>query len=178
LGELLADELADDRAVGSARDLWHHVCHHAAEIAHARRPDLRDRVVDDLLELFLGERCRHELLQHRELVLLAPRLLLSPRAAIGLRGFEPPFAFPLEHLQLLVVVERALQFLLGGAEAGEDQPQRVATVLLTGDHRLLELVLQARDQAHGSPLVWPPSTCQCRWKMVWPAPSPTVTITR
>src|SRR5205807_762730 len=53
LGQLLADQLANHRAVGAAGDLRHHVRHHASEVAHARRPDLGDRVVDDLLELVL-----------------------------------------------------------------------------------------------------------------------------
>ena len=57
-GELLADELADRRAVGAAGDLRHHVRHHPAEVAHARRADLGDRVVDDPLELVLGRAAR------------------------------------------------------------------------------------------------------------------------
>ena len=48
LGELLAHELADGRPVGAAGDLRHHVGHHPAEVAHARRAGLGDRVVDDL----------------------------------------------------------------------------------------------------------------------------------
>ena len=49
--ELLADELAYRRPVRAAGDLRHHVGHHAAEVAHARRTALGDRVVDDRLEL-------------------------------------------------------------------------------------------------------------------------------
>src|SRR5437667_248131 len=97
-GELLAHELADDRAVGASRDLRHHVRHDAAEVAHARRADLCDRVVDDLLELVLGERLGHELLEHRQLSLFSERLLLAATAPEGLRRLEPALALALEHL--------------------------------------------------------------------------------
>src|SRR6266487_4309516 len=97
-GELLAHELADDRAVGASRDLRHHVRHDAAEVAHARRADLCDRVVDDLLELVLGERLGHELLEHRQLSLFSKRLLLAATAPEGLRRLEPALALALEHL--------------------------------------------------------------------------------
>src|SRR6266487_4143102 len=97
-GELLAHELADDRAVGASRDLRHHVRHDAAEVAHARRADLCDRVVDDLLELVLGERLGHELLEHCQLSLFSKRLLLAATAPEGLRRLEPALALALEHL--------------------------------------------------------------------------------
>ena len=45
--QLLAHELADDRAVGATRDLRHDVGHHPAEVAQRRRTGLGDRVVDD-----------------------------------------------------------------------------------------------------------------------------------
>ena len=45
--------------------LWHHVRHHAAQVAQARRADLGDHVVDDLLEL-LPQRLGHEFLEHRQ----------------------------------------------------------------------------------------------------------------
>src|SRR6185312_11014946 len=78
LGELFADELADDGAVRTSRDLRHHVGHDAAEVGHARRPHLGDDVVDDLLDLLFAERRRHELLEDRELSLLGLGLLLAP----------------------------------------------------------------------------------------------------
>ena len=90
----------------------------------------------------------HELLQHRELLLFAEGLLLPAGPAEGLGGLETAFALALEHLQLLVVVQGPLQLLLGRAETGEDQAQRVAARLVTRDHRLLQLVLEPRDQAH------------------------------
>ena len=52
--ELLAHELAHGRPVRAAGDLRHHVRHHAAHVAHVRRPVLGDRVVDDPLELLLA----------------------------------------------------------------------------------------------------------------------------
>src|SRR5919201_619414 len=76
-GQLLAHELADGGAVGAPGDLRHDVRHHAAEVAHAGRTDLGDRVVDDLLELVLRERLRHELLEHRELPLFRLGLLVT-----------------------------------------------------------------------------------------------------
>ena len=59
----------------------HHVGHHAAEVAHARGAVLRDRIVDDLLELVLRQRLRHELGQHSELALLRRCLLLAAAAS-------------------------------------------------------------------------------------------------
>src|SRR5438477_446718 len=107
------------------------------------------------------------------------RLPHAAAAAERLRRLEPALALPLEHLQLLVIVQGPLQLLLRRAETGEDQAKSVPARLVARDHGLLELVLEARDQAHyGNPAVWPPSTCQWRWKIVWPAPSPTLTTTR
>src|SRR5690348_13691024 len=63
LRELLANELADVRAVGAPGDLRHHVGHHATQVGHARGTHLGDRIVDDLLDLILGERLGHELLE-------------------------------------------------------------------------------------------------------------------
>src|SRR5437773_838353 len=83
---------------GASRDLRHHVRHDAAEVAHARRADLCDRVVDDLLELVLGERLGHELLEHCQLSLFSKRLLLAATAPEGLRRVEPALALALEHL--------------------------------------------------------------------------------
>src|SRR5439155_12563248 len=74
LRELLAHELADDGAVGPTGNLRHDVRHDAAELAQARCPDLGDDVVDDALELGLGKRLGHELLEHVELRLLRLRL--------------------------------------------------------------------------------------------------------
>src|ERR1044072_7872402 len=178
-GELFAHQLAHGGAGRPGGDLWDDVGHPPADVAHARGADLGDRVVDDLLELLLRERLGHELLEHGELALLALGLLLTAPGpeCLGRLGALLPLA--LQHLQLLVVVQRPLQVLLRRAQAGQDQPQRVATVRVARGHRLLELALQPRNQAHPAiPQVRPPSTCQCRWKTVCPAPSPTLTITR
>ena len=178
-GELLAHDLAHARAVGAARDLRHHVGHHAAEVGHARGADLCDRVVDDLLDLVLGERLGHELLEDRELALLGRRLLLAAAVAERLRRLDALLPLALEHLQLLVVGERALQLLLGALERVDDQAERVAPLGVAREHRLLDLVLDRRDQAHAILPVSPPlSTCQCRWKIVCPAPAPAFTTTR
>src|SRR5512133_565879 len=69
-GELLAHDLAHDGAVGAPGDLRHDVRHHSTEVGHARSPHLGDRVVDDLLDLVLAQRGRHELLEDLELALL------------------------------------------------------------------------------------------------------------
>src|SRR5262249_22924716 len=114
-----------------------------------------------------------------ELALLALGLLLPPAGAERLRRLDPLLALALEHLQLLVVVQRALQILFGRAQLRQDQPERVAPLGVAGGHGLLQLALQLGDKAHPAiPQTCPPSTCQCRWKTVWPAPSPTLTITR
>ena len=123
----------------------HHVRHDATEIADARGANLRDRVVDDLLEFVLGERRRHELLEDGQFLLFARRLLLAAAPAKGLRGLESALALALEHLQLLVIVERPLELLLGRAQAGQDQAQRVPPRLVARDHRLLELLLETHD---------------------------------
>src|ERR1051326_8836808 len=177
LGELFAHELAHDGAVGAPRDLGHDVGHHTAELPEARRPDLGDHVVHDLLELLLGERRRHELFEHGELLLLLERLLLAVAAAEGLRRFDAALALALQDLELLVVRERALKLLLRRAQAGEDEPQRVAPLVVVLEHRVLELLLHAVDQTHARPRILPPRMCQCRWNTVWPAPGPTLTTT-
>src|SRR5439155_20405384 len=139
----------------------------------ARRAVLGDRVVDDLLQLVLGERLRHELLEHRELSLLGRRLLLAAAAAEGLRRLDTALALALQHLQLLLVGERPLQLLLGRAKAREDQPQRVPPLGVPRERRLFQVLLQAGDETHpGTPCSRPPRTCQCRWKTVCPPPSP------
>src|SRR5215216_921355 len=178
-GELLAHELAHGRAVRAPGDLRHHVRHHPADVAHAGRTHLGDCVVDDLLELFLGQRRGHELLEHRELALLAFGPLVAAGLAERLRGLGSALPLPLQHLELLVVVQRPQQLLLRRAQACQDQPQRVAPLRVACRHRLLELVLQTRDQRHPAiPQTRPPRRCQCRWNTVCPAPSPTFTSTR
>ena len=126
----------------------HDACHHAPDVADARRADLGDDVVDDLLELLLGERLRHELLEHLELVLLVLGLLLAPARAECLRRLDAPLPLALEHLQLLVVRERALELLLRVPKRVEDQAERVATVRVAREPRRLELVLDPLDEAH------------------------------
>src|SRR5215212_3740339 len=178
-GELFPHELADLGAVGATCDLRHHVRHDTAEVTETRRAVLGDRVVDDLLELVLAERLRHELGQHLELEALRVRLLLAPRGAKRLLGLGPALALALQHLELLLVVQRPLELLLRRAQAVQDQAQRVAPLGVALPHRLLQLALDSRDQAHsGIPSIRPPRMCQCRWKIVWPPPRPTLTSTR
>src|SRR4051794_37749166 len=193
LGELLADELTDRRAVGAAGDLRHHVRHHATEVAQARRAAFRDRVVDDPLQLVLDQRLRHELLEDVELELLGLRLLLPAAFAERVGRLDSLLALALQDLQLLRLAERPLKLLLRRLQAREDQAQRVAALRVSRAHRLLHLFLQPRNQRRhsagtssassarprtlaGSSL--PPRMCQCRWNTVWPAPGPTFTRTR
>src|SRR6185295_11994704 len=153
--------------------------HHPADVPHARRADLGDHVVDDLLQLVLGEGFGHELLEHRQLTLLGVCLLLPASGAEGLGSLGPALALALKDLQLLVVVKRPLKLLLGRAEARQDQAKGVASLSVARDHRLLELAFEPGDEAHpAGPHSRPPRTCQCRWKIVWPAPSPTLTTSR
>src|SRR3954464_6586755 len=96
-GELLAHDLAHDRAVRTPGDLRHDIGHHSTEVGHARRPDLRDRVVDDLLDLVLAERRRHELLEDRELALLGLGLLLAAPCTERFRRLDAALALALQH---------------------------------------------------------------------------------
>src|SRR5919201_69019 len=130
-GQLLADELAHDRAVGAAGHLRHDVRHHPAEVAHARRADLGDRAVDDLLQLLLVELLRHELGEHAQLPLLGLRLLGPAPGPKRLRRLDPPLALP-----------------LGAAETREEKAQRVAPLVVAGPHGILQLTLESLDQAH------------------------------
>ena len=177
--ELLADDLAHRGAVGAPGDLRHDVRHHAAEVGHARRTHLCDRVVHDLLDLVLGERLRHELLEDLALSLLRLRLLLAAAGPERLGRLEPALPLAPEHLELLVLGQGALELLLGRLEGVEDQAQRVAALGVARLHGLLQLVRDRLDPAHAILPVKPPlSTCQCRWKIVWPAPGPAFTTTR
>src|SRR6185295_17714331 len=130
----------------------------------------------DPLELDLVDRLRHELLDDRELPLLLRRLFLAAPAAERLSRLQAALAFPLEHVQLLVLLQRALHLFLGRAKRGQGQPQHVRPFLVAGAHRRLELLLDPLNQAHSNALP-PPSTCQWRWNTVCPAPGPTLTIT-
>src|SRR4051794_3283860 len=178
LRQLLAHDLAHGRTVRAPGDLRHHVRHHPAEVAQARRAVLRDRVVDDVLDLVLAQRLGHELLEDVELVLLVLGLLLAPGRMVGVGGLEALLSLALEHLQLLVLRQRPLQLLLGRLQTREDQPERVAAIRVAREHRVLHLLLEIGDETHAaSPVIRPPSTCQCRWNTVWPAPWPTLTTT-
>src|SRR5439155_14933727 len=187
-GQLFLDQLRDRRAVCPARDLVHDACHHPAQVPDTRRSDLGDDVVDDLFELLLGERLRHELLENLELVLLVLGALLPAARAEGLRSLDPPLALALEDLQLLVLGQRPLQLLLRVTQRVQDQAQSVAAIVVAGEPRRFQLLLDALDEGHDASAVRactarcasirPPSTCQWRWKIVWPAPGPTLTSTR
>ena len=170
-------------------DARHHVGHHATDVAQRRGADLGDHVVDDLVELVVGERVGHELLEHLELEVFLVRLLLAAGGLEGLERLDALLALALQHLQLLVLRERTLQLLLRRAEAREDQDERVATVVLACEARLLELVFDRADEFHSHSLpgiepqwnpgsAFPANTCQCRWNTVCPARGPTLTITR
>src|SRR5262249_50103597 len=176
-GELLADDLAHRRAVGAAGDLGHDIGHDAAEVAQARCAVLGDRVVDDRLELVLRQRLGHDPLEHVHLVLFLLGLLPAARRTVGLDRVQPVLALALQDLELLVLVQRPLDFLLRRPQRAQDQPQRVAALGVAFLHRVLQLGLEARDQCHaGIPWKRPPRMCQWRWKTVWPAPAPTNTI--
>src|SRR4051812_13847407 len=138
--ELFADDLAHDRAVGTAGDLRHDIGHHATEVGHARRPDLRDGVVDDLLDLILAEGLGHELLEDLELALLGRGLRLAAAGAEGVCRLDSPLALALQHLQLLVLGERPHQLLLGVLQRVQDQAESVATLRIACAHRLFDLV--------------------------------------
>ena len=123
----------------------------------------------------LGERLGHELLEDRELGLLRLRAVLPAAGAERLRRFDAALALALEHLQLLLLGKRALQLLLGVLERVEDEPERVPALGVAGLHGLLQLHLDCLDSAHAIlPIGPPPRICQCRWKIVCPAPSPDV----
>ena len=99
------------------------------------RADLGDDVVDDVLDLVLGERLGHELLEDLELGLLLVGLLLAPGGAERLLRLDPLLPLALQHLELLVLGERALELLLGALEAREDQAKRVAARVVAIAHR-------------------------------------------
>src|SRR5262249_22079413 len=163
------------------------VRHHATHVAQARRTGLGDRVVDDLLELVLGERLGHELFEDRELGLLLRPLLLAAAGAKPLRRLAAAPALTLERLRLFLFRARALQVLLRGSQAVEDQPQGVAAGRVAREHRILHLALEPLDESHSSTTAVSacagrssgfgpsPRMCQCRWKIVWPALGPTFT---
>jgi pimeloyl-ACP methyl ester carboxylesterase len=175
LRELLADELADDGAVGASGDLRHHVGHHPPELTQVRRADLGDHVVHDLLELFLGQLLGHEFLEDRELGLFLVGRLGPVARAKRLGRLDAPLALALQHLELLVLAQLALQILLRRAQRREQKAQRIAARVVPREARLSQFVFHPFDQAHASPLILPPRTCQCRWNTVWPAPGPTLT---
>src|SRR4029079_15528358 len=179
LGELLAHELADDRAVRPPGDTRHRVRHHAAEIADRRRADLGDHVVHDLLELVLGELVGHELLDDVQLELLAVGLLLPAGCVERLHRLDALLALTRQHLARVLVGERALQFLLCGAEGVQNQRERVAPLVVAGAAGVLELPLDVGDQRHSNPgRLAPRSICEWRWTTFCPPPGPTWTISR
>ena len=110
--------------------------------------DLGDDVVDDLLDLLLGHRLGHELLEDLELVLLVLGLLLATGRTECFGGLAAALALALEHLQLLVVGKRALKLLLRALQRVQDEAQRVAPVLVAREARVLQLALDAGDEAH------------------------------
>src|SRR4029077_4774840 len=128
---------------------------------------------DDPLQVFLGQRCGHELLENRKLTVLLRGLLLPARGAKRLGRLDPALALTLEHLELLVVGERALELLLGRAQAREDQPEGIAARGIAGEGRLLDVLLDLAYQAHscvtsvllsGSSV---PCTCLCPSTCQW-----------
>ena len=58
LREFLADDLADAGPVGAPGHLRHHIGHDAPEITQGRGAILGNGIVDDCLDLLLGERLR------------------------------------------------------------------------------------------------------------------------
>ena len=128
----------------------------------------RDTARRDALRLILSA------LRSAEKELRRPLVAAAGPERLG--GFLPPFALPLQDLKLLVLLQLAPQLLLGGAEGGEGEPESSRPHRLARAHGVAQLLLDVGDDAHSNGLP-PPSTCQCRWKMVCPAPGPTLTIT-
>ena len=67
---------------------------------------------------------------------LLRRLLLAPAGAECLGRLDPPLPLALEHLELLVLVQRPLQLLLGGAQARRIEAQGVAPLGVALAHRV------------------------------------------
>src|SRR5207248_3445917 len=139
---------------------------------------LGDHVVDDLLDLVLAQRRGHELLEDRELALLGLRPVVAAARPESLGGLDPPLPLALEDLKLLLFRQRPLELLLGVLERVEDEAQCVATFCVARLHRLFDLLVDRLDPAHAILPMRPPRMCQCRWKIVCPAPAPTFTTTR
>ncbi len=78
---------------------------------------------------------RRQLLATVGIEALVLGLLGAAAGAERLRRLDAALALALEDLKLLVVVQRALELLLGAAEAVEDQPQRVAARVVARAHR-------------------------------------------
>src|SRR4029453_18173199 len=102
---------------------------------------------------------------------LGLRAFLVARVAVGVSRLDPLLSLALQHLELLLVVQLPLELLLRRAEVRQAQPERVTARRVPLAHRGRELVLDSRDQSHpGIPVMRPPRTCQCKWKIVWPPP--------
>ena len=90
--------------------------------------------------------------EHGQLALLVLGLLLAARSPKRVGRLDPPLPLALEHLELLLVVQRPLQLLLRRPQRRQDQPQRVAPIGVARSIASLQLVLDPPDQAHaGSP---------------------------
>ena len=66
----------------------------------------------------------------------------------SLRSAEKELQRPLHDDEELQVLQRERKRRQEAAEAVQDQAERISTHGLTGDHCLLELVFEPRDQAH------------------------------
>ena len=71
-----------------------------------------------------------------------------PAARNASAGLDPLLPLALQHLQLLVLVQRALELLLSALKAGEDQAQRVAARGVPLAHRAPRAGLDLGDQTH------------------------------
>ena len=171
LGELLADELADGGAVRAAD-----TCGITSAITRPRsRSDVAptSAITSSMISSSSSSDSGSGMNSSSTSSSYSSASACSSRPAglVRLGRLGPLLALPLQHLELLVLRERPLELLLGRAQARQDQAESVAPILVAREPRLLELVLDAGDQAHANPgRLAPPSTCQWRWKTVCPPP--------
>jgi hypothetical protein len=136
-------EPGDALAVGAAIHRRHRGPHSRAHVLHRLRAAVAERLLDDRLQLRLGELRGQVAADQLALGLLTSGKILAAGVAVGACGLQAPLALTSQHGQLVV-----RPFLGGLLKLGEDETERPDLLLFPSPHRTLEVGFDLLDYRH------------------------------
>src|SRR6185437_481433 len=133
----------DTLSVGPAIDSGHRLLHRLPHVLDRLRPAVADGLLDDALQLGVGQLGRQVATDQLALRLLAGGEVLTSCLTVGPRRLQAPLPLAPEHGELVIG-----PLLDGLLQLGQHQAQRAHALSLAGTHRPLQIGLDLIDDRH------------------------------